>query len=45
VSTCPGEMEVPLPPVVGNEMVMRMKPKIIVADSPTARREEIAMMG
>ena len=33
------QLEVPLPPIVGNGMTVRIKPKIIVAESPTARRQ------
>jgi hypothetical protein len=36
--TCRSQLEVPLPPIVGNGMEVGFKPKIIVADSPTARR-------
>ena len=37
VRTCRGQAEVPLPPIVGNGMTVSIKPKIIEAESPTAR--------
>ena len=37
-NACRSQSEVPLPPIVSNGMEVRIKPKIIAAESPTARR-------
>ena len=40
-NACRGQSEVPLNAIAFRGMAMRIKPKIIVAESPTARRREM----